>query len=142
MTKKEMVILNISVKDKLHLFEKIADKAMELNIVKNRNNLIKDFYEKERNFETYLTTECAIPHVRSSNVFESCIFYIKLQKPIKWTEEEEEAKYIFAILAKENDADLHIEMLMNISKKVINSKMLSILKETNDVNEIVEIINK
>lgn len=141
MTRKELIVLDIEVKDKLHLFEKISKLASSLNIITNEAKLIEEFYQREKSFETYLDSECAIPHVRSTNVLDSCIFFVRLKKAIKWTDDEK-VKEIFAVLAKEDEADYHIDMLMNISKKVMNKEYLDKLKKTNSVKEIVDIINK
>lgn len=141
MTRKELVVLDIDVKDKLHLFEKISKLASSLQIVSSEAKLVEDFYQREKTFETYLDSECAIPHVRSENVLESCIFFFRLKNSIKWTDEEK-VKEVFAILAKEDEADYHIDMLMNISKKVINKSNLEKLKKSSDIKEIVDIINK
>ncbi|WP_067141679.1 PTS sugar transporter subunit IIA [Oceanivirga salmonicida] len=141
MTKKEIVLLDLNAKDKLHLFEQISKKAKELGIANDAQGLILDFYEKERNAETYLGTDCAIPHVRSSRVNESCIFFVRLAKPIKWSDEDT-AQIIFPIFAKEEDYDLHIDMLLNISKKVMNKDNLKIFRTTKKVDDIVTLINK
>ncbi len=142
MTKKEIVLLDLNAKDKLHLFEQISKKAVELGIANDIQGLILDFYEKERNAETYLGTDCAIPHVRSSRVNESCIFFVRLAKPIKWSDDEDTAQIIFPIFAKEEDFDLHIDMLLNISKKVMNKDNLKTFKNSKKVDEIVKLINK
>ncbi|VWL85579.1 PTS sugar transporter subunit IIA [Oceanivirga miroungae] len=141
MTREELIILDIDVKDKLHLFEKVSKKAYELKLVSNEAKLIEDFYDREKSFETYLDNECAVPHVRTENVLESCIFFIRLKKPIKWSDEAK-AQEIFAILAKDDEADYHIDMLMNVSKKIMRKEYLDVLKKSKDVKKIVEIINK
>ena len=138
---KETVLLNADIKDKIDLFGKITKLAKELDIISDEQGVIEDFYEKEQNTETYLGTECAIPHARSSRILKDAIFFIRTNNPIKWSDEDN-AKYIFAILAKEEDVDSHIEMLMNVSKKVLDSNVLNVIKKSNNSDEILEVLCK
>lgn len=138
---KETVLINADIKDKIDLFGKITKLAKELDIISDEQGVIEDFYEKEQNTETYLGIECAIPHARSSRILKNAIFFIRTNKPIKWSDEDN-AKYIFAILAKEEDVDSHIEMLMNVSKKVLDSNVLNVIKESNNSDEILEVLCK
>lgn len=138
---KETLLINVDIKDKIDLFGKTTKLAKELNIISDEQGVIEDFYEKEQNTETYLGTECAIPHARSSRILKNAIFFVKSKKSIKWSDEDN-AKYIFAILAKEDDVDSHIEMLMNISKKVLDSNILDVIKNSDSKDEILEVLCK
>lgn len=138
---KETILINADIKDKIDLFSKITKLAKQLDIISDEQGVIEDFYAKEQNTETYLGTECAIPHARSSRILKNAIFFVKVKKPIRWSDEES-AKYIFAILAKNEDVDAHIDMLMNVSKKVLDSTVLDVIKHSEDVNEILEILCK
>lgn len=135
---KETIFLDLDVKDKLDLFTKIAEKAKELEIVTDVQKIIEDFYEKEQTTETYLGTSCAIPHARSERVNKNAIFFVRTTKAVKWGEDS--AKYIFAILAKNTDVDVHIDMLMSISKKILENKTIEVLTNALTKEEILEIL--
>lgn len=135
---KETIFLDLDVKDKLDLFTKIAEKAKELGIITDIQKIIEDFYEKEQTTETYLGTSCAIPHARSERVNKNVVFFIRANKAVKWGDDN--AKYIFAILAKKEDVDIHIDMLMSISKKILENKTIEVLTNASKEEEILNIL--
>lgn len=133
------IMLDLEVSDKIDLFHKIVEVAQNLGYISDAHGVIEDFYEKEQNTETYLGTKCAIPHARSSRILNNTIFYIRLKNEIKWADDEY-VKYIFAVLAKENEVDKHIDMLMNVSKKILEPKVFEALKTEKDEKEIEKIM--
>lgn len=134
----ETIYLDYDVKDKLDLFTKISKEAMKLGIVSDVERTVEDFYEKDQTTETYLGTNCAIPHARSKRVLKNTVFFIRTEKMLNWSEDK--AKYIFAILAKEEDADTHIEMLMSISKVVLNKEIMKVLETAKTKEEILKVL--
>lgn len=137
---KETILLDFDVKDKLDLFTKISKIAKDLGIVNDAEKLVEDFYEKEQTTETYLGTSCAIPHARSKRVLKNAVFFIRTNKAVNWSDDS--AKYIFAILAKEEDVDTHIDMLMSISKKILVNKTIEVLTNAVNEEEILEVLTK
>lgn len=138
---KETVFINIDAQDKIDLFSKIASYAKKLNLISDETGIIEDLYEREQTTETYLGTSCAVPHARSSKVLKTSVFFVRLNKAIRWSDEEN-AKYIFLILAKDVDVDLHIDLLMSISKKILDNKSMEIFTASEDTNEILETLIK
>lgn len=138
---KETVFINIDAQDKIDLFSKIASYAKKLNLISDETGIIEDLYEREQTTETYLGTSCAVPHARSSKVLKTSVFFVRLNKAIRWSDEEN-AKYIFLILAKDVDVDLHIDLLMAISKKILDNKSMEIFTASEDTNEILETLIK
>lgn len=134
-------LIDIDIKDKIDLFTKITKISKEKGYISDEQGVIEDFYAKEQNTETYLGTECAIPHARSSRILKNVIFFVRVKNTIKWSDEDN-AKFIFAILAKEDDVDKHIDMLMAVSKKVLDLKVLDVLRKSNSREEILEILCK
>lgn len=74
-------------------------------------------------------------------VLKTSVFFVRLNKAIRWSDEEN-AKYIFLILAKDVDVDLHIDLLMAISKKILDNKSMEVFTASEDTNEILETLIK
>ncbi|WP_068268406.1 PTS sugar transporter subunit IIA [Caviibacter abscessus] len=138
---KETVFINIDAQDKIDLFSKIASYAKKLNLISDETGIIEDLYEREQTTETYLGTNCAVPHARSSKVLKTSVFFIRLNRDIRWSDEEN-AKYIFLILAKDTDIDLHIDLLMAISKKILDNKSMEVFETSENADEILETLVK
>ncbi len=137
----DLCVLDIELKDKKELFEKIVEVAENLDIInaEDKNTIVEAFIKKEKNTVTYLGNEYSIPHVRSEKIKKHCVIYIRTVNGIKWSDDDK-VKNIFVILSKNTDRDLHIDTLMNISKKVLSKKSSDIFKNSKNTEEILSII--
>ena len=79
----ETILLDVDAKDKIDLFNKITALAKELDIISDENKVIEEFYAKEQSSETYLGTDCAIPHARSNKVLKKYNFLCSCKKSYK-----------------------------------------------------------
>ena len=138
---KETIFINTDAHDKIDLFNKIASYAKKQNLISDETGIIEDLFEREQTTETYLGTNCEAPQARSSKVLKTSVFFVRLNKAIRWSDEEN-AKYIFLILAKDTDIDLHIDLLMAISKKILDNKAMEVFVASENVNEILETLVK
>lgn len=115
-------------------------KNLELDDNKTEK-LFKEVLEREKIDNTVLGFGVAIPHSKSNNVDDSYIVYCKLSKYIIWEEDEEEVNKVFLIIVPKNNPDKHIEVLKEISVKIMNTNFRNKLNESNDIDEIYKILN-
>ena len=115
-------------------------KNLELDDEKTEK-LFKEVLEREKIDNTVLGFGVAIPHSKSNNVDDSYIVYCKLNKYIIWEEDEEEVNKVFLIVVPKNNPDKHIEILKDISVKMMNKEFREKLNESNDVDVIYKILN-
>lgn len=115
-------------------------KNLELDDEKTEK-LFKEVLEREKIDNTVLGFGVSIPHSKSENVDDSYIVYCKLNKYIIWEEDEEEVNKVFLIIVPKNNPDKHIEILKDISVKMMNKEFREKLNESNDVDVIYKILN-
>ena len=115
-------------------------KNLELNDEKTEK-LFKEVLEREKIDNTVLGFGVSIPHSKSENVYDSYIVYCKLNKYIIWEEDEEKVNKVLLIIVPKNNPDKHIEILKDISVKMMNKEFREKLNESNDVDEIYKILN-
>lgn len=108
---------------------------------KKTEKLFKEVLEREKIDNTVLGFGVSIPHSKSENVDDSYIVYCKLNKYIIWEEDEEEVNKVFLIIVPKNNPDKHIEILKDISIKMMNKEFREKLNESNDVDVIYKILN-
>ena len=113
-------------------------KNLELDDEKTEK-LFKEVLEREKIDNTVLGFGVSIPHSKSENVDDSYIVYCKLNKYIIWEEDEEEVNKVFLIIVPKNNPDKHIEILKDISVKMMNKEFREKLNESNDVDIIYKI---
>ncbi|WP_067139286.1 PTS sugar transporter subunit IIA [Oceanivirga salmonicida] len=135
----DLFLLDLEISNKQELFELVAKHAKKLNLIEDEEGLIQDLFEKEKYTATYLGNECSIPHVRSSKINKNTILFFRLSNGIEWSDKDT-AKYIFVILAKKEDRNLHIDQLKSVSKKILDKKKFEIFKNSQDKKEILSIL--
>ncbi|CAM3139428.1 PTS sugar transporter subunit IIA [Streptobacillus felis] len=132
---------DLEFSNKNELFEFIADELVKLERVEKPERILQKFHEKEREVTTFLGSKFAIPHLKSTKVLENTIVFIRLKKSLVWNNEEDKVRYICAVLVKPRHDDLYIDILMSLSRNIIDAKKVDILKHSNDRKEVLELLN-
>lgn len=138
---KDTIFLDLDIKSKEELFEMISKRAINLKLVEDKISIIEDFIEREKRTETYLGSNCAIPHVKSDKVLKNSIFFVRLNKELTWSGNDK-VKCIFLILVKNIDIQEHLKILKMVSSIVLKNEILKVFKNSNNKKEISNIINE
>ena len=73
---------------------------------------------------------------------ESGIAFARLTNEIEW-DEDEEVKYVFMIaVSEENTTNEHLEILIKLSKSILDDEFREKLEKTNSKSDILEILNR
>lgn len=131
--------LEFSTKDEL--LEFITNELIKLERVEKPERILQKFHQKENEVTTFLGSNFAIPHLKSNKVLENTIVFIRLKTPLKWNEKGDKVKFIFAVLVKTRHDDLYIDILMSLSRKIINKNTLKILKTSENREEVINLVN-
>lgn len=136
---KEHIIINSGKENK----EKIIEKMIAvLGLDEEKNLKIKEeVMNREKIDNTVLGFGFAVPHSKSEHINEASVIYLKSINPLVWAEDEEEVNHVFMILVPESNPEKHIDILKDISSKIINSEFRKNLNELEDKLEIEKIIN-
>ncbi|ACZ00707.1 PTS sugar transporter subunit IIA [Streptobacillus moniliformis] len=133
---------NLEVSNKNELFEFIVENLVKLERIEKPQRILQKFHEKESELTTFLGSKFAIPHLKSTKVLENTIVFIRLKNPLIWNEEGDMAKYICAVLVKPRYDDLYIDILMSLSRNIIDSNKANILKHSENKEEVLMLLNK
>lgn len=60
---------------------------------------------------------------------------------MRWAKDEELVKYIMMVLVPKNNLNIHIDILKNISTKLISNEFREKLENAKNISEISEILN-
>ena len=74
---KELIFLDVDVRNKSHLFETIADKAFDAGYVLHRDSFYHDLVVSEEKGSTGLEKGIAMPHCRSQQVLDTFVMYLR-----------------------------------------------------------------
>lgn len=140
---KNRILLNENATDKNELIKKIAKLFVEDGVVENYDAYVEALMERERIAPTAVGFEVGLPHGKSSAVKYPAAAFARLTNPIMWCEEEEEkAQYIFMLAIPTAAAgNEHINILVDLSKKILDDDFRELLSKTDDVEQIMSAIN-
>lgn len=127
------------------LIEFAAKKLINLEYV--RSTYIKAIQQREQEFPTGLVTSSygvAIPHTDPSHIKKPFIYVIKSEQPIKFgqmgtIDEFVDVKYVF-LLGFTKGAD-QLQLLQSLMTMFMNNHVMKELKEENNSQEILKIVN-
>ena len=133
------IILNLNTEDKSLIIDKMVDTIPETKLI-DKKKFIGDIMKREEMENTVVGFKVAIPHGKSDFISIPQIVFAKLEKEIFWGDHDEKVKYIFLLGVPNASASEHIEILMKLSKKILDEKFREKLEFTNDKEELLKII--
>lgn len=137
---KENIILNSleMTKDKT-----IKIMLSKLNLDLNIENIIyNEVLKREKIENTVIGFKFAVPHAKIEEIEEPKIVYLKFKNEIVWAKDEENVKHVLLILVPKSKAELHIDILKDISLKIMDEKFRENLDNENDIEKILKLLNK
>ena len=140
--KKDLFYDDLEISSKEDLFDFIIKELTKKERIENPERILEKMNNKENKIKTFLGSHFAIPHVKSRKVIENTLMFIRLKNSIKWNDENDKVKYVFVLLIKPNYEDLHIDILMSLSRCIIDKDIAQLIKHNKNIDEVLEIINK
>ncbi len=137
---KELIILDLDLSSKAEVIEEMARLFESQGRLHDYSNYIKQVFAREENFATSIGFEVAIPHGKTDAVKNASLAFARLKKEIQWSDEEK-VKYVFLIAVPETEAgNTHLQILAQISRKIMREEFREKLKSSLGVDELLEII--
>jgi PTS system fructose-specific IIA component len=139
-----LIALNLQSKNKVEIIETLARKARKLGRIRSVKGFMQAVFAREELFSTAIGYGIAIPHGKSSFVEVPFIAFARSQEEFLWdTRSEHKVRLIFLIGIPEKQAsDLHLKILANISKGLMNDSYRERLEQAIDVSQIVAIFGE
>jgi fructose PTS system EIIA component len=137
----QLILLDIDLKSKEEVLNNIAFLLEKDNRLNSRELFIRDVYLREEELSTSMGLNMAIPHAKSEGVKGTSLVFLRLKNEISWNEEDK-VKYIFGIaVPKENEDNIHLKILSNLARKLINKEYVEYLAEIEDKQKCVELLS-
>ena len=138
------ILLDVEAKDKLELFNIIADYALEHDIAKDRGELVNAFLAREAEVSTGLQDSFAIPHAKSEIIKAPTVLFLKLKSPIEWeTFDGKPVSNVFALLVPTKyEGTVHLEMISKIATSLLEDEFVQSVKNSFDIDELYKQIGQ
>lgn len=136
-----LIELNLKSKNKTEIIETLAQKAEKLGRIRDLDGYTQAVFAREELFSTAIGYGIAIPHGKSRFVQESFIAFARSPEAFLWdSRSEHRVRLIFLIgVPEEQASDLHLKILANISRGLMNESYRERLLQAGDVLEVMGI---
>ncbi len=132
-----LVALDIDLPSKQCVIEKIADLLEESDRLINRQQYIKDVFEREEIISTYIDDMIVIPHARSAAINNASLVYLRLNQPVDWNATEK-AKFVFGIAVPADNVDNeYLKILATFARKLLDDTIKPIIFGSKSKEEIL-----
>ncbi len=102
------------------------------------NDLEADIWAREDVFTTALGNGFAIPHTKSDNIIHSSISIARLNKTVRWSEEDDsDVDFIIMLTLNKDQGDQHMRIFSGLARKLIHESFRNTLKTMKSEDEII-----
>lgn len=138
---KELICLDIDESNKQNIIDNLSEVAFQNEKINDLDAYRNTVYKREKEFSTALGYLVAVPHGQSDGVNEPFVVFGRCKKKILW--DENEVKLIFMIgVPLQNRDRLHMKILANISRKLIDDTFRESLLSAQNQDEIFDILSQ
>lgn len=143
MIEERNVFLNVDIDNKLDMLKFISEKAEEIGITSNKDELLKDLIKREEEYSTGIQDGFAIPHAKSLSIKNPAVFYIKTTNDIEWeTFDGSNVRYIFSLMVpEENENNIHLMMLSKLATCLMDDDFRKEVMISDDKNKLVSYVS-
>ncbi|MEO1771225.1 PTS sugar transporter subunit IIA [Candidatus Enterococcus ferrettii] len=137
----DLVIFDESIRSKEDLFERIGQVLEKNGRATKAKKIVKDLYNREAEMSTGIEDGFGIPHAKSKHVLKPTVCFIHGGSMTDYRGlDDQPIECVFAILVPKKDSTMHLDILSNLSRKLMNKEFRNRLKAAADSKEIVSII--
>lgn len=137
---KNVIILDLVANEKIEVITSLAASALRADKISSLEGFIEDVLEREKTYSTGIGEGIAIPHAKSKYVKEAVILFGKLREGIDWDSMDGkpvEIVFLFGV-PEENVNNLHLKLLSQLSRKLMDEDFVKLLKNSKTEDEILE----
>ncbi|KLE15489.1 fructose PTS transporter subunit IIA [Clostridium sp. C8] len=139
--KESTINLELTSIDKHSVLDEMIELLESDNVVIDKLQFKKDILSRESLSNTGIGFEIAIPHAKSKAVKEPRIAIGLSKKGIDYGSiDEQDVKMIFMIAVNEEQNDLHLKALANLSRKLMHEEFREKILKAESKKEIIDIL--
>ncbi|EAE8347794.1 PTS sugar transporter subunit IIA [Listeria monocytogenes] len=138
----DRIVFDKSIQTKQLLFEKAANVLEQEGVITNRKKFVRDLYDREEATSTGIEAGFGIPHAKSKHVKELLIVFVHsgiITDYFGLDDSPIECSFIIGVPKKATD--VHLQILSELSRKLMNDEFREKLKNSKNENEIKTILS-
>lgn len=135
--------LHLKGTTKDEILREIIDIFDKDGVLSDKEQFLKDVYEREAEGPTGMTNGLCIPHGKSDAVIRTSIAICRSDKYIEWESLDEEPVKVFVMMAVRNtDKSELVSLLSQVAIKLCDDELVAKLFETESASEVIDLFNK
>jgi PTS system fructose-specific IIA component len=141
----KLVFLNENFRDKNQVIDYLTSQLQNNGYVEQPGIEFKQHVlQRESDTSTDMGNDIAIPHAKSQDIKKPFIAYVQLTSPIPWNEKQgSQVSMVFMLGVPERaDNGVHLQMLSGLARKLIDEDFLATIKETDDPQKVVQLLEQ
>ncbi|MBC2199741.1 PTS sugar transporter subunit IIA [Listeria welshimeri] len=138
----DRIIFDNRIQTKESLFEKVAEVLFKEGSITNTKKFIRDLYKREEETSTGIEAGFGIPHAKSKYVKEPLIVFVHsdiINDYFGLDDSPIECSFLIGVPKKATD--VHLQILSELSRKLMDEKFREKLKNSKNKNEIITILS-
>ncbi|MBC6125147.1 PTS sugar transporter subunit IIA [Listeria welshimeri] len=138
----DRIIFDNRIQTKELLFEKVAEVLFKEGSITNTKKFIRDLYKREEETSTGIEAGFGIPHAKSKYVKEPLIVFVHSDMINDYFGlDDSPIECSFLIGVPKKATDVHLQILSELSRKLMDEKFREKLKNSKNKNEIITILS-
>ena len=126
---KDHMLGTIEASSQSDAFEALAAAAVRLGAATDQAAVVADYKEREIEGTTGFGGGIAIPHSKTDNVSDATLLFARLSQPVEWNSlDGEPVDTLISILAPKSGADVHLQLLAKLARKLMHDDFTAVLK--------------
>ncbi|MDU2157333.1 MAG: fructose PTS transporter subunit IIA [Clostridium sp.] len=139
--KESTIKLQLDAKDKNSVLDEMIKLLVDDDVVTDKNKFKEDILAREELSNTGIGFEIAIPHAKSKAVKEARIAIGITNNGIDYGSiDGQDIKMIFMIAVSEDQSDLHLKALANLSRKLMHDEFRESILNAKTEKEIIDML--
>lgn len=141
---KDIVFLDSDLESKEEVINFLIEKLQSNNYLDQDSSDFKTkIIKREDEVTTYMGNSIAIPHAKSVEVKQPFVTFLRLKNLLEWNKGKNNlVNMVFMLGVPDKKEGIHLKILSNLAKKLINEKILYDLENTNSKSEVIQILEE
>ena len=137
------IALNLEVKDKTELINKMAELAFESGKIIDLNEVKNRLFVREKLMSTGIGNSIALPHAKSNKIKKTIGSFAVLSNPIDYESlDNKPVNIVLMIIGRESNISENLKLLSSISKIINNDSFITVALAARSAEDILEIFER
>ncbi|KAA3613198.1 MAG: PTS sugar transporter subunit IIA [Calditrichaeota bacterium] len=137
----DVIVAPLKSSNKKHAINELLDVLHEKELVKSREDALKDILTREKHLSTGMENGLAVPHAKSDSVDKLIIAFGFHREGIEFESlDGKPAHFIFLVMSPRDTSGPHIQALASISRFLKNDDVRQRLLEAPNKDDIYDIL--